>query len=190
MVLARGHSDHSPILLFQDKVDFGPTYFKIFDSWFAHHDFDVTVRKAWDSVNVNKDVDIVAKFRLMKSHLRIWICSSRSSEATRLKEITSKIDELDIIIDFGTAGSVIIDTRNSLAVERDELSKLADLDSIQKSCVKWDVEGDENSKFFHASLKHKRHSNIFRGWTKHTRGRGGPRSPQQNLDYVAFFIFC
>ncbi|XP_071740822.1 uncharacterized protein [Rutidosis leptorrhynchoides] len=157
-VLARGHSDHSPILLFQDKVDFGPTYFKIFESWFTRQDFDSTVRKAWDIVNLNKELDIVAKFRLMKGHLKRWISSSKSNEDARYKEIVNKINDIDISIDVGIVGDDLINERNNLVVERDDLSKLEDIDSFQKSSIKWDIEGDENSKFFHASLKHKRHS--------------------------------
>ncbi|XP_071741386.1 uncharacterized protein [Rutidosis leptorrhynchoides] len=44
-----------------------------------------------------------------------------------------------------------------------DLSKLCDIDTLQKSRVKWDVEGDENSKFFLASLKHKRRAQHIQG---------------------------
>ncbi|XP_071741363.1 uncharacterized protein [Rutidosis leptorrhynchoides] len=131
-VLSRGYSDHSPIFLFQDKVDFGPTYFKIFDSWFDRTDFDVTVRSAWDSICTTRDLDIVAKLRIMKSKLKAWIHQSRSFEASRVM------------------------LRNKLFNERYDLLALVNSDAIQKARVKWDVEGDENSKFFHAYLKRKR----------------------------------
>ncbi|XP_071741985.1 uncharacterized protein [Rutidosis leptorrhynchoides] len=124
LVLPRGYSDHSPLYLFQDKVDFGPTYFKIFDSWFDRKKFESTVHKAWEVISVNKELDIVAKFRLPK--------------------------------DSGNASDSEIDCRNSLAAEKGDLSKLVDLDTRQKANVKWDVEGDENTKFFHGSLKRKR----------------------------------
>ncbi|XP_071730091.1 uncharacterized protein [Rutidosis leptorrhynchoides] len=162
-VLDRGYSDHSPILIFQEKVDFGPTYFKIFESWFARHDFDSTVRKAWDIINRDKELDIVAKFRLMKGHLKSWISSSRSNEASRYKEIVKKINDIDYLIDAGTAGADVISSRISLVAERDELSKLEDIDSFQKASFEWDIEGDENSKFFHVSLKIKRHSKQIQG---------------------------
>ncbi|XP_071688172.1 uncharacterized protein [Rutidosis leptorrhynchoides] len=163
LVLPRGYSDHSPLLLFQDKVDFGPTYFKIFDSWFSRPDFDATVRLAWDSISNDHNLDIVAKFRLLKGHLKSWIHTARSNEAKMLKEITGKIDELDIIIDSGSASLGDVELRNSLATEKSDLTKLIDLDSLQKARVKWDVEGDENSKFFHCSLKHKRRIQHIQG---------------------------
>ncbi|XP_071727949.1 uncharacterized protein [Rutidosis leptorrhynchoides] len=155
-VLDRGYSDHSPIFLFQDKVDFGPTYFKIFDSWFDRTDFDVTLRNAWNLINVNHDTDICAKFRLLKANLRSWIQTSRSSEKVRINMINQQLHDLDFLIDAGNANADVIDRRNCLFTERDELLKFKDLDSLQKSRLKWDVEGDENSKFFHCSIKHKR----------------------------------
>ncbi|XP_071740114.1 uncharacterized protein [Rutidosis leptorrhynchoides] len=112
---------------------------------------------------MDKDVDIVAKLKLMKGHLRSWISSSRSNESVRFKEIVNKINDIDISIDDGTAGADLISIRNSLVAERDELLKLEDIDSFRKFSIKWDIEGDENSKFFHASLKHKRYSQHIQG---------------------------
>ncbi|XP_071704964.1 uncharacterized protein [Rutidosis leptorrhynchoides] len=162
-VLARGYSDHAPIFLFQDKVDFGPTYFKIFDSWFARDDFDATVRNAWDTVKSNQNLDIIAKFRLLKSHLKGWIHSSRSVEACRLQQISQQINDIDVLIDAGSANPEQIDLRNKLFNENEELSKFEYCDLLQKSRVRWDVEGDENSKFFHCSLKHKRSVQQIQG---------------------------
>ncbi|XP_071689329.1 uncharacterized protein [Rutidosis leptorrhynchoides] len=163
VVLPRGYSDHSPVLLYQDNVDFGPTYFKIFDSWFSRGDFDVVVRSLWHEVCVSSTSDVVAKLRLLKGKLKCWIHSTRMVEAIRLQEVAKKIDELDIIIDSGSATTTDIDTPNGLFHERDELLKFKALYALQKSNIKWDVEGDENSKFFHCSLKHKRGQKHIQG---------------------------
>ncbi|XP_071718279.1 uncharacterized protein [Rutidosis leptorrhynchoides] len=85
VVMPRGSSDHSPVFLFQDNVDFGPTYFKVFDSWFNRHDFDATVRNAWSLVNVDVNLPLTAKFRLLKSSLKEWIKQTRLTESARLK---------------------------------------------------------------------------------------------------------
>ncbi|XP_071727700.1 uncharacterized protein [Rutidosis leptorrhynchoides] len=115
LVLDRGYSDHAPILLFQDKVDFGPAYFKIFDSWFERPNFESFVRTTWSSLG------------------------------------------------NGSADSSTTDRQNALFLERDELLKREATDMIQKSRVKWDVEGDENSKFFHCSLKRKHNYQNING---------------------------
>ncbi|XP_071712284.1 uncharacterized protein [Rutidosis leptorrhynchoides] len=150
-------------MLFQDKVDFGPTYFKIFDSWFDRDDFDDTVHVAWETISMDSNLDIVAKFRLLKGHLKSWIHNSRSSEAKRLKEITSQIDELDNFIDAGVASEDDVQRRNKLASEKNDLTKFIDLDYLQKARVRWDVEGDENSKKFQFSLKRTRRLQHIQG---------------------------
>ncbi|XP_071728003.1 uncharacterized protein [Rutidosis leptorrhynchoides] len=162
-VLPRGFSDHSPILLFQDKVDFGPTYFKMFDSWFERPDFDITFRNAWSTINQKPDSDIVAKMRSLKYHVKDWIHKSRNSEDPRLKTISNDINAIDILIDGGNTSVDDVNRRNNLVVERDEINKLKDFDMLQKARIKWDVEGDENSKIFHGSLKHKCRSQHFQG---------------------------
>ncbi|XP_071703930.1 uncharacterized protein [Rutidosis leptorrhynchoides] len=162
-VLARGHSDHSPILLFQDKVNFGPSYFKIYESWFSRPDFDATVRSAWVEISATDNRDIVAKFQNLKSYLRNWIHTARSTEAIRLSDLTNQINNYDAIIDTGQADESLVNSRNTLYVERDDLTKLLSIDSIQKARIKRDVEGDKNLKFFHCSLKHKRGAQHIQG---------------------------
>ncbi|XP_071695291.1 uncharacterized protein [Rutidosis leptorrhynchoides] len=93
-------------------------------------------------------VDIVGKLRLLTSHLKSWISLSRSNEATQLKSLEKKINDIDFVIDAGNADADLVQLRNRLFNERDDISKLEAIDSIQKSRIKWDVEGDENSKVF------------------------------------------
>ncbi|GJV12046.1 RNA-directed DNA polymerase, eukaryota, reverse transcriptase zinc-binding domain protein [Tanacetum coccineum] len=45
--LPRGWSDHTPIMLHCDKMDYGPVPFKIFHSWFQRDGFDECIKKAY-----------------------------------------------------------------------------------------------------------------------------------------------
>ncbi|GJT60613.1 putative RNA-directed DNA polymerase, eukaryota, reverse transcriptase zinc-binding domain protein [Tanacetum coccineum] len=47
--------------------------------------------------------------------------------------------------------------------ELDNLEKLVSMDLIQKARIRWDVEGDENSKFFHGIINSKRKSQSIQG---------------------------
>ncbi|GJW57801.1 RNA-directed DNA polymerase, eukaryota, reverse transcriptase zinc-binding domain protein [Tanacetum coccineum] len=47
--------------------------------------------------------------------------------------------------------------------KQDGIQQLEDMDLIQKARVKWDVEGDENTKFFHGILKQKRFYQSVQG---------------------------
>ncbi|XP_071727256.1 uncharacterized protein [Rutidosis leptorrhynchoides] len=88
---------------------------------------------------------------------------SKTSEFIRLRDTKQSFIDLDLIIDSGTATTSEIESRNSLFKEQEDLMRYNSLDALQKSRVKWDIEGDENSKFFHCSLKRKRKQQHIHG---------------------------
>nr|GEV88907.1 RNA-directed DNA polymerase, eukaryota [Tanacetum cinerariifolium] len=47
--------------------------------------------------------------------------------------------------------------------DRDNLVKLESMDLFQKARVRWDVEGDENTKFFHGIINSKRNKQMIKG---------------------------
>ncbi|GKA39604.1 RNA-directed DNA polymerase, eukaryota [Tanacetum coccineum] len=79
-------SDHRPILLRELNVDYGPTPFRFFHSWFSRKDFDKMVEDSWKNSDFN-----------MSSSLNM----------------------------------------------------------AQKAKIRWAIEGDENSKFFHGIINKK-----------------------------------
>ncbi|GJV92474.1 RNA-directed DNA polymerase, eukaryota, reverse transcriptase zinc-binding domain protein [Tanacetum coccineum] len=53
------------------------------------------------------------------------------------------------------------DHRLILLQEIEKIDKFASMDIIQKAHVKWDIEGDENSKFFHGLINQKRRNQMI-----------------------------
>ncbi|GJU19058.1 RNA-directed DNA polymerase, eukaryota, reverse transcriptase zinc-binding domain protein [Tanacetum coccineum] len=51
--LDRIWSDHNPILLHVDKIDFGPSPFKLYNSWLLRDGFDDLIKSEWDSLDSN-----------------------------------------------------------------------------------------------------------------------------------------
>ncbi|XP_071705051.1 uncharacterized protein [Rutidosis leptorrhynchoides] len=76
-VLPNLWSDHCPIILFNDHVDYGPSPFKLFSSWFNMSGFDKVVKDAWVnpallSMCMGKNPFVVFKDKLkfVKSELK------------------------------------------------------------------------------------------------------------------------
>ncbi|GJT10259.1 hypothetical protein Tco_0857301 [Tanacetum coccineum] len=55
------------------------------------------------------------------------------------------------------------DHRLILLQEIEKIDKFASMDIIQKAHIKWDIEGDENSKFFHGLINQKRRNQMING---------------------------
>ena len=47
LVLEKKILDHCPVLLLEHCVDYGPTPFRVFHSWFEMAGFDDIVRDSW-----------------------------------------------------------------------------------------------------------------------------------------------
>ncbi|GKG34837.1 hypothetical protein Tco_0437533, partial [Tanacetum coccineum] len=82
---------------------------------------------------------------------------------SRLQVIQSTLNEIDKKIDSSNAADEELHYRLQLMKERDDLDRLHSLDLSQKAKIQWDVEGDENSKFFHGILKQKRRQQSIQG---------------------------
>ncbi|GJT27996.1 hypothetical protein Tco_0908271 [Tanacetum coccineum] len=98
-------SDHTPILLYVMKSDFGPTPFNFYNSWLNRDGFDDLIKSTWSTLEAPNEG------RILESH-------------EKLRYIEKKIDDAHI---------------------------------------KWDIEGDENSKFFHGMINNKKRSKAIAG---------------------------
>ncbi|GKB67208.1 hypothetical protein Tco_0928620 [Tanacetum coccineum] len=79
--------------------------------------------------------------------------------------LTWSLDNLDGVASIPGAISTFSsngekEERVKLLKERDDIQRLEDMDLVQKARVKWNVEGDENRKFFHGILKQKIHHQM------------------------------
>nr|GEZ49718.1 RNA-directed DNA polymerase, eukaryota [Tanacetum cinerariifolium] len=113
LILHRHLSDHRPILLKETHVDYGPTPFRLYHSWFFEDDFHSVIEDSWNNDGNGLPDDLTKRANLFRD----------------LKDIDHK-DSIDL---------------------------------AQKAKIKWAVEGDENSKFFHGIVNKKRRHLAIKG---------------------------
>ncbi|XP_071726777.1 uncharacterized protein [Rutidosis leptorrhynchoides] len=131
--------------------DYGPLLSKFFNSWLLNEEFDGVVRQGW-----SKDEELFFdKLKALKLKINTWAIERRRVANENKNLITGKIKEIDDKIDEMVVDENDLLERKDLCAQLDYIKKLEDMDMIQKSRIKWDVEGDENSKFFQALLKQK-----------------------------------
>ncbi|GJX77165.1 putative RNA-directed DNA polymerase, eukaryota, reverse transcriptase zinc-binding domain protein [Tanacetum coccineum] len=126
-------SNHNPILLHYNKFDFRPIPFKLYYSWFLRDGFDEVVMNELAYLGQSGD-------------------GTKLSSLVKLKLLKAKIKEW-----------YVHSKNNERAHKQDVLDYLEAQDLIQKARIKWDSEGDENTKFFHGLVNQKQRSNSIHG---------------------------
>ncbi|GKE14852.1 hypothetical protein Tco_1422429 [Tanacetum coccineum] len=77
--------------------------------------------------------------------------------------IKNELIAIDKNLDSGNASDEILFKRMELMQQLHDIKQMEARDNIQKSKIKWAIEGDENSKFFHGIINKKRSQMSIRG---------------------------
>ncbi|XP_071713115.1 uncharacterized protein [Rutidosis leptorrhynchoides] len=166
VALDRKQSDHCPIVLKDDDKNFGAKPIKVFDDWLDIEGAEQVIKEAWDSCDGSGPrKDCCLRNKMKKTKLA-------------LKELSQqKLGNLDGEIEAfkGMANSLELKAKSRLISDEERAQWLnARKESLQKekikvnmlkqkARVKWIVEGDENSKFFHALIRRGYNRNNIRG---------------------------
>ncbi|GJR53414.1 RNA-directed DNA polymerase, eukaryota, partial [Tanacetum coccineum] len=163
--LDRFLSDHRPILLHESKNDYGPTPFRYFNHWVEMDGFNNLVIDTWNSAPTNPNAmrNVLHKLKFLKVKIREWLKdykNNHNSDAGKLKEELRKID---IAIDNGLGSEEIVSRRTEILNSIHHFDNIQAMDVAQKAKIKWAIEGDENSRYFHGVLNKKRNQSNIRG---------------------------
>ncbi|GKB91348.1 RNA-directed DNA polymerase, eukaryota [Tanacetum coccineum] len=164
LCLDRHLSDHRPILLRELSTDYGPTPF--YHSWFKCDDFDAMVEQAWNSFSysdANGLIRFKKKLQDLKKFIRSWVKDKKLQQAGVIHSIKSELIDIDKALDRGNVTDEILFKRMEMVQQLHDAKQMETRDNLQKSKIKWAIEGDKNSKYFHGIINKKRSQMSIRG---------------------------
>nr|GFA26916.1 RNA-directed DNA polymerase, eukaryota [Tanacetum cinerariifolium] len=159
LILHRHLSDHRPILLKETHVDYGPTLFRLYHSWFLKDDFYSVIEDSWNNDGISASNSMILlknKLKFLKQRLKEWSSIKRRNKDHDRKGIQDSLIEIDLRLDKGNGLPDDLTKRANLFCDLKDIDHKNSIDLAQKAKIKWAVEGDENSKFFHEIVNKKR----------------------------------
>ncbi|GJZ96433.1 hypothetical protein Tco_0668767 [Tanacetum coccineum] len=101
-------------------------------------------------------ISLKKKLQALKILIKQRTKNAKKSSYKEKISIQSKLFDIDKIIDQGGSNEEILSDRSLLLKELNDINSIDSLEAAQKSKVRWAIEGDENTKFFHGILNSKR----------------------------------
>nr|GFA07567.1 RNA-directed DNA polymerase, eukaryota [Tanacetum cinerariifolium] len=172
-------SDHRPILLREVILDYGPTPFKIFHYWFDINGFRGMVEDAWKVYPCKDTNDIkylMGKLKYLQGKIREWKASHKTAGQLEITELKRNLARIDDVIDSGNGNGDVISERVDIVSKLHDIENIQASEIAQKSKVKWAVEGDENSGFFHVKKE-------FYDHFKQTFYQPGPKGASIQIEF-------
>jgi len=164
-VQRREVSDHCAIVVKSLLKDWGPKPFRSINAWLSERGFCEMVKDKWCSYSVQgSDIHMFKeKLKRLKGDLKTWNRDLFGNIVSSKKKILQEIEEFDCQDcsgDITVTGRV---RRCELVCSLREIDKKLDSLMCQKAKVNWLNNGDSCSKFYHSTLRWRRHRNEVKG---------------------------
>ena len=150
----RLHSDHTPLIVKQKMSDYGPTPFKLYNSWLQDSQFGEMVKQEWNSFSMEgshvKSFIILKKLQHIKKEIIKWNQKRKLDKAKNKTEATNILKEMEKKMEEGTIDENDLQTREVALKTIWGLNIEDQKDIKQLNKNKWCLEGDER----HSGRRH------------------------------------
>ncbi|GKV32816.1 hypothetical protein SLEP1_g41389 [Rubroshorea leprosula] len=148
-------SDHCPLVLKNEKVDWGPKPFKFFDAWLEQPECMELIKKAWNSSveEGRKGFRLKEKLKSTKKALKEWSGNHMSELDCKIKEAEKMIAILDEKGEIAQLSEEDSNRRKGCFLDLWKYLRIKESIWQQKSRKMWLREGDANTKFYHKCVK-------------------------------------
>nr|GEY24798.1 RNA-directed DNA polymerase, eukaryota, reverse transcriptase zinc-binding domain protein [Tanacetum cinerariifolium] len=139
---------------------------RFFHYWSELEGFGNVVKAAWKeypNVEQNAMINMMGKLKHLKKKIREWNIKDKQRRSMDKDKYKVDLEALDTIIDQGNGNEEIVKQRSEIVSKLLHIDKLSSVEMAQKAKVKWSIEGDENTSFFHGVINKKRNLLDIRG---------------------------
>jgi hypothetical protein len=163
-VLPRTVSDHCPLVVRYNCVDWGPRPFRFNNHWLIHKEFRQLVEVYWMRCDTTGWMAYILKEKLrgLKEHIKVWNKATYGQVDSKIAKLIGDINELDVRSEGAGLIASDVELRKTLFAQMWHLkiSKASVL--AQRSRSRWLKEGDENSCFFYVCINSRGKKNFIR----------------------------
>ncbi|XP_071693754.1 uncharacterized protein [Rutidosis leptorrhynchoides] len=162
--LDRDLSDHCPIILRNNPFDSSPKPIRVFDTWLNLKDADTVIERAWSIPLTGNRPDCIFRNKLKNVKIELKKHSAQLDNIdSQIREHQTECNNWEHIAETrplleSEKQKWIEEKMQHLVKEKKKVNMLK-----QKSKIKWALEGDENSKYFHNYIKRRTSKNNIHG---------------------------
>ncbi|KAJ0535737.1 putative RNA-directed DNA polymerase [Helianthus annuus] len=163
--LSRYVSDHCPIVLSIVATDFGHVPFRFFNTWLEIPGFLDYVAGLCSTFSFNGPADLAmaTKLKYLKKRIKVWVTDERRKLEGVYGEKRAEIDRLEMVAESRSLRPFELNIRNECKAFVLDYDRNKHMDAQQKARVRWAIEGDENSGFFHGIINANTVNNRING---------------------------
>ncbi|KAK9055104.1 hypothetical protein SSX86_026184 [Deinandra increscens subsp. villosa] len=131
------------------------SFYRFFSSWLSYPDLSMVVHEAVMSSQSNgpPDVILMSKLKAIKASLKTWLVGIKEQEGKQLGDLVDFCNNMDIVAENRVLSDLEVDVWSKKRSDLMSLEARRRQDLIQKSRIRWALEGDENTSFFHGYYK-------------------------------------